>query len=104
MRVTLAALELDAAGITDPALRSSYRLCRRINARHGRTYYLSTFLLPASRRPYVHALYGLARYADEPAATRRTAIRTPVTRRTLLRAGLLRKLTSFFPSLPLRAG
>jgi phytoene synthase len=65
MRVTLAALELDAAGITDPALRSSYRLCRRINARHGRTYYLSTFLLPASRRPYVHALYGLARYADD---------------------------------------
>jgi phytoene synthase len=65
MRVSLAALELDAAGIRDPALRMSYRLCRRINARHGRTYYLSTLLLPASRRPYVHALYGFARYADD---------------------------------------
>jgi 15-cis-phytoene synthase len=65
MRVTLAALELDAARIDDPALRTSYRLCRRINARHGRTYYLATLLLPASRRPYVHALYGFARYADD---------------------------------------
>jgi phytoene synthase len=65
MRVTLAALELDAAGITDPALRSSYRLCRRINARHGRTYYLATLLLPPAKRRYVHALYGFARYADD---------------------------------------
>lgn len=57
--------ELDAAGITDPALRAGYRLCRSLNARHGRTYYLATLLLPASRRPYVHALYGFARYADD---------------------------------------
>jgi phytoene synthase len=65
MRASLAAIELDAAGITDPALRVSYRLCRRVNARHGRTYYLATLLLPAARRPYVHALYGFARYADD---------------------------------------
>jgi phytoene synthase len=57
--------ELDAAGITDPALRESYERCRRVNAAHGRTYYLATLLLPAAKRPYVHALYGLARYADE---------------------------------------
>ncbi len=57
--------ELDAAGIRDPALRASYEACRRLNARHGRTYYLSTLLLPAWKRPYVHALYGFARYADE---------------------------------------
>jgi phytoene synthase len=57
--------ELDAAGITDPALRASYRLCRSINARHGRTYYLATLLLPAEKRPYVHALYGFARHADD---------------------------------------
>ena len=57
--------ELDAAGITDPALRASYEACRRLNASHGRTYYLSTLLLPAWKRPYVHALYGFARYADE---------------------------------------
>ena len=57
--------ELAAAGITDPALRASYEACRRLNARHGRTYYLATLLLPAWKRPYVHALYGFARYADE---------------------------------------
>ena len=57
--------ELDAAGITDPGLRASYGACRRLNAAHGRTYYLATLLLPAWKRPYVHALYGFARYADE---------------------------------------
>ena len=57
--------ELDAAGITDPALRASYDACRRLNASHGKTYYLATLLLPAWKRPYVHALYGFARYADE---------------------------------------
>jgi len=57
--------ELDAAGITEPALRASYEMCRRLNASHGKTYYLATLLLPAAKRPYVHALYGFARYADE---------------------------------------
>ncbi|MGH8861178.1 MAG: phytoene/squalene synthase family protein [Jatrophihabitantaceae bacterium] len=57
--------ELDAAGITDPALRAGYRRCRAINARHGRTYFLATLLLPAAKRPYIHALYGFARYADD---------------------------------------
>jgi 15-cis-phytoene synthase len=57
--------ELDAAGITDPLLRSSYETCRRLNAAHGRTYYLATLLLPPAKRPYVHALYGFARHADE---------------------------------------
>jgi 15-cis-phytoene synthase len=57
--------ELDAAGITDPALRESYETCRRLNAAHGKTYYLATLLLPPAKRPYVHALYGFARYADE---------------------------------------
>ena len=57
--------ELDAAGITEPGLRAAYEQCRRLNASHGRTYYLSTLLLPPAKRPHVHALYGLARYADE---------------------------------------
>jgi phytoene synthase len=57
--------ELDAAGITDLRLRVSYESCRRLNAAHGKTYYLATLLLPAAKRPYVHALYGFARYADE---------------------------------------
>jgi phytoene synthase len=57
--------ELDAAGITGPDLRASYEACRRLNAAHGKTYYLATLLLPPAKRPYVHALYGFARYADE---------------------------------------
>ena len=56
---------LDAAGITDPALRADYQVCRRMAALHGRSYYLATGLLPASKRPHVWALYGFARYADE---------------------------------------
>lgn len=57
--------ELDAAGVTDPALREAYRRCRALNARHGRTYFLATRLLPVERRPAVHALYGFARWADD---------------------------------------
>ncbi len=33
--------------------------------RFGRTYYLATMLLPPAKRPYVHSLYGFARYADD---------------------------------------
>ena len=61
----MSARELNAAGIRDPGLRASYEACRRLNASHGKTYYLATLLLPAWKRPYVHALYGFARYADE---------------------------------------
>ena len=57
--------ELTAAGITQPALRESYKECKRLNSLHGKTYYLATLLLPKAKRPHVHALYGFARYADE---------------------------------------
>lgn len=57
--------ELHAAGIDDARLRESYRYCRRLNAQHGRTYFLATRLLAPSQRPAVHALYGFARYADD---------------------------------------
>ncbi len=57
--------ELTAAGITDPELRASYQECKRLNALHGKTYFLATLLLPKAKRPFVHALYGFARYADE---------------------------------------
>jgi phytoene synthase len=57
--------ELTAAGITEPALRESYKECKRLNSLHGKTYYLATLLLPKAKRPHVHALYGFARYADE---------------------------------------
>ncbi len=57
--------ELDAAGITDPALRAGYLRCRRLSAEHGRSYHLATMLLPPAKRPYVHALYGFARHVDD---------------------------------------
>jgi phytoene synthase len=57
--------ELHAAGIEDDRLRESYRYCRKLNAQHGRTYFLATRLLAPSQRPAVHALYGFARYADD---------------------------------------
>src|SRR5688500_11279399 len=56
---------LDAAGITDPQLRVAYEACRKLNAEHGKTYYLASLLLPPAKRPHVWALYGFARYADE---------------------------------------
>ncbi len=61
----MSARELDAAGSVDPVLRQSYEQCRALNAKYGKTYYLATLLLPPAKRPFVHALYGLARYADE---------------------------------------
>jgi phytoene synthase len=57
--------ELKAAGITDSELRNSYLECKRLNNLHGKTYFLATRLLPPAKRPFVHALYGFARYADE---------------------------------------
>lgn len=48
--------ELDAAGILSPDLRAAYTECRRINAHHGRTFFLATRLLPAR---------AFARMADE---------------------------------------
>ena len=46
-------------------LAASYRRCRALHRKHGRTYYLATRLLPAWKRQHVHALYGFTRYADE---------------------------------------
>ena len=60
-----AAGELDAAGITAPALRGAYARCRALNAAHGRTYFLATRLLTPAQRPAIHALYGFARMADD---------------------------------------
>lgn len=48
-----------------PELTRSYAACHRLNASHGRSYFLATRLLEAAKRPHVHALYAFARYADE---------------------------------------
>ncbi|QUQ62432.1 phytoene/squalene synthase family protein [Kutzneria sp. CA-103260] len=57
--------ELDAAGIRDPQLRACYLRCKRLLAEHDKSYYLASLLLPPARRPFVHAIYGFARHADE---------------------------------------
>lgn len=49
----------------DRRLAVSYRECRTINRRHGKTYYWSTTLLPRDRRRHVHALYAFCRHADD---------------------------------------
>jgi 15-cis-phytoene synthase len=46
-------------------LARSYAHCRALHRHHGRSYYLATRLLPAWKRPHVHALYGFTRYSDE---------------------------------------
>jgi 15-cis-phytoene synthase len=64
-------------------LEESYAECRRLNKRHGTTYYWSTMVLPVVKRHHVHALYGFCRYADDivdqlgpaPAAERAVALK-----------------------------
>jgi phytoene synthase len=51
--------------MTSQRLTASYGFCRDLHRRYGRTYYLATKLLPAWKRPYVHALYGFTRYTDD---------------------------------------
>jgi phytoene synthase len=46
-------------------LEAAYRHCAAVNARFGKSYHLATRLLPADRRPAVHALYAAARTADD---------------------------------------
>lgn len=46
-------------------LGASYARCRALHRVYGRTYYLATHLLPAWKRPHVHALYGFTRYTDD---------------------------------------
>src|SRR5512134_1895229 len=56
---------LTEAGVTDAALRADFEVCRKLHSQYGRTYYLASTLLPPAKRPYVWALYGFARSADE---------------------------------------
>lgn len=47
------------------SLAPEFRACRRVAARHGRTYFLATLLLPAHARPATYALYAFARQVDD---------------------------------------
>jgi 15-cis-phytoene synthase len=67
--------------MTDARLRDAYATCRRVNARHGRSFYLATLLLPAVKRPHVHALYAFARLADD--IVDRPGVDAPAARREI---------------------
>jgi 15-cis-phytoene synthase len=56
---------LVSPSLIQPGLAKAYERCRELNRRYGRSYYLATQLLPAGKRPHVHALYGFTRWADE---------------------------------------
>jgi phytoene synthase len=71
----------------DLELDSAYRYCRKLNAKHGKTFYLATGLLPRAKRPAIHALYGFARYADD-LVDRPTAGGSPATALGELRSEL----------------
>jgi phytoene synthase len=47
------------------SLGEAYAQSLEINRQHGRSYFLATRLLPAHKRPHVHALYGFTRSADD---------------------------------------
>jgi phytoene synthase len=65
-RVAAAPSAPDRTALAEPrTLTAAYERCRQLHARHGRTYYLATLLLPRWKRRHVHALYGFTRYADE---------------------------------------
>ncbi|MFI9045762.1 polyprenyl diphosphate synthase [Streptomyces sp. NPDC053427] len=53
------------AGITDPAVVSSYETCRRLVRRAGRLETAITQLFPARLRPLVWAIYGYGRTLDD---------------------------------------
>lgn len=81
--------ELTAADIRDPELRACYARCKGLLAQHDKSYYLASLLLPPARRPFVQAIYGFARYADEMVDGADTAGFEPWRERILaeLRAG-----------------
>ena len=60
---SVSARTLDAAGITDPALRAAYERCRRLASSTGGINRLATRLLPPAKRPHVWAVSGFARRA-----------------------------------------
>ena len=46
-------------------LAQSYEICKKLNRRHGKSYYYATYLLPKSSRKHIHSIYGFCRYADD---------------------------------------
>lgn len=50
----------------DPTmLRSAYEVCEQITARHSKSFYAATSLLPAEKRRAIRALYAFCRVSDD---------------------------------------
>ncbi|WP_017597108.1 polyprenyl diphosphate synthase [Nocardiopsis lucentensis] len=56
---------MEVAGISDPTLRRSFEVCRRVHARRHGSSYATFALLPAQKRPYLHALAAFAGSVDD---------------------------------------
>lgn len=46
-------------------LEQSFALCRQITAKHAKTFYLGSLLLPQSKRRAIWAIYAWLRQTDE---------------------------------------
>lgn len=46
-------------------LAAAFEHCRRLTARHSRSFYLASLLLPTEKRRAMHALYAFCRVADD---------------------------------------
>jgi phytoene/squalene synthetase len=51
--------------VSSPRLEEGYRRCASLARRHGKTYYWGSRLLPPDARRHVHAVYAVARLADD---------------------------------------
>ncbi len=65
----MSARALDAAGITDPALRAAYEECRKLHAAHGKTYYVLAPTPNLDKAPLDWTGDLARRYADELVGT-----------------------------------
>lgn len=56
-----------ATELTDSAaqLKAAYAHCDALTARHSRSFHLAARLLPAAKRPAMHALYAFCRVSDD---------------------------------------
>lgn len=76
------------------ALERSYRRCAALSLRHGSSYYWSTKLLPRPKQRHVHALYALARTADDIVDHPAAQGPPPADRLAALRARVVADLTA----------
>lgn len=51
--------------VTQLTQQQSYQICRRITARHARSFYFSSFVLELSKRKAAYAVYAFCRHCDD---------------------------------------